>query len=211
MPRRPPRLPPLLAEFDDEEREAVLAANRAFYRAFAERDVAGMDQIWAPDRRHGLPASRPGAIAGPRRDHGKLARHPAPSRIAQGALRRRMGGRPAGPRHRRLPRDPARGPAHGDQHLRPPERRLADDRPPLRPGARRSRRDRRRRRRHQPPCRATAASCIRSAFLPSFAGEVSASYADGGVMSDNESVAHDPSAPRPKSLAVRGVREGEEI
>ena len=47
MPRRPPRLPPLLAEFDDEEREAVLAANRAFYRAFAERDVAGMDQIWA--------------------------------------------------------------------------------------------------------------------------------------------------------------------
>ena len=47
MPRRPPRLPPLLAEFDDEEREAVLAANRAFYRAFAEPDVAGMDQIWA--------------------------------------------------------------------------------------------------------------------------------------------------------------------
>jgi len=46
MPRRP-RLPPLLAEFDDEEREAVLAANRAFYRAFAERDIAGMDQIWA--------------------------------------------------------------------------------------------------------------------------------------------------------------------
>src|SRR5688572_1705727 len=46
-----------------------------------------------------------------------------------------MGARPAGPRHRRLPRDPARGPAHGDQHLRPPERRLADDRPPLRPGA----------------------------------------------------------------------------
>jgi hypothetical protein len=42
MPRRSPRLPPLLAEFDDEEREAVLAANRAFYRAFAERD-----QVWA--------------------------------------------------------------------------------------------------------------------------------------------------------------------
>ena len=48
MPRRSPRLPPLLAEFDDEEREAVLAANRAFYRAFAERDVEAMDQIWAP-------------------------------------------------------------------------------------------------------------------------------------------------------------------
>jgi ketosteroid isomerase-like protein len=41
-------LPPLLAEFDDEEREAVLAANRAFYRAFTERDVDAMDQIWAP-------------------------------------------------------------------------------------------------------------------------------------------------------------------
>src|SRR5262245_51076008 len=30
-------------------------------------------------------------------------------------------------------------------------------------------------------------------FLPSEAGEVSASYADGGVMGDNDSVAHDPS------------------
>jgi ketosteroid isomerase-like protein len=36
-----------MAEFDDEEREAVLAANRAFYRAFAERDVVAMDQAWA--------------------------------------------------------------------------------------------------------------------------------------------------------------------
>ena len=48
MPRRPPRLPPLLAEFDDDEREAVLAANRAFYRAFNERDYEAMDQLWAP-------------------------------------------------------------------------------------------------------------------------------------------------------------------
>lgn len=48
MPRRPPRLPPLLAEFDDDEREAVLAANRAFYRAFNERDADAMDRIWAP-------------------------------------------------------------------------------------------------------------------------------------------------------------------
>ena len=48
MPRRPPRLPPLLAEFDDDERDAVLAANRAFYNAFNDRDVAAMDQIWAP-------------------------------------------------------------------------------------------------------------------------------------------------------------------
>jgi hypothetical protein len=48
MPRRPTRPPPLLAEFDDEEREAVLAANRAFYRAFNEHDAGAMDQIWAP-------------------------------------------------------------------------------------------------------------------------------------------------------------------
>ena len=48
MPRRPTRPPPLLAEFDDEEREAVLSANRAFYRAFTERDAEAMDRIWAP-------------------------------------------------------------------------------------------------------------------------------------------------------------------
>lgn len=48
MPRRPPRLPPLLAEFDDDERDAVLAANRAFYRAFNDRDIDAMDQIWTP-------------------------------------------------------------------------------------------------------------------------------------------------------------------
>lgn len=48
MPRRSPRLPPLLAEFDDEERDAVLAANRSFYRAFNERDAAAMDMLWAP-------------------------------------------------------------------------------------------------------------------------------------------------------------------
>ena len=47
MPRRPPRLPPLLAEFDDEEREAVLAANRSFYRAFNERDYDAMEVLWA--------------------------------------------------------------------------------------------------------------------------------------------------------------------
>jgi len=49
MPRRPPRLPPLLAEFDDDEREAVLAANRVFYRAFNERDYETMDSLWAPN------------------------------------------------------------------------------------------------------------------------------------------------------------------
>jgi ketosteroid isomerase-like protein len=48
MPRRPTRPPPLPAEFDDDEREAVLAANRAFYRAFNDRDYAAMETIWAP-------------------------------------------------------------------------------------------------------------------------------------------------------------------
>ncbi len=48
MPRRPTRPPPLLADFDDEERDAVLAANRAFYRAFNDRDYAVMENIWAP-------------------------------------------------------------------------------------------------------------------------------------------------------------------
>ncbi|MCX7367089.1 MAG: nuclear transport factor 2 family protein [Alphaproteobacteria bacterium] len=48
MPRRPSRLPPLLAEFDEDERDAVLAANRAFYRAFNDRDAAAMDLLWAP-------------------------------------------------------------------------------------------------------------------------------------------------------------------
>jgi SnoaL-like protein len=48
MPRRPTRPPPLLAEFDDEEREAVLSANRAFYRAFREHDPQAMDRIWSP-------------------------------------------------------------------------------------------------------------------------------------------------------------------
>ena len=61
MPRRATRPPPLLAEFDDEEREAVLSANRAFYRAFSERDCRGDGPDLGADRRRGLPASRPGA------------------------------------------------------------------------------------------------------------------------------------------------------
>ena len=47
MPRRATRPPPLLAEFDDDERDAVMAANRAFYRAFNDRDLAAMDLLWA--------------------------------------------------------------------------------------------------------------------------------------------------------------------
>lgn len=61
MPRRPPRLPPLLAEFDDEEREAVLAANRAFYRAFNDRDYEAMDALWAPTG--GMVCLHPGQAA----------------------------------------------------------------------------------------------------------------------------------------------------
>jgi ketosteroid isomerase-like protein len=37
-----------VAEFDDDERELVLAANRTFYSAFNARDFAAMDQLWAP-------------------------------------------------------------------------------------------------------------------------------------------------------------------
>src|SRR5260370_32833568 len=48
MPRRPTRPPPLVADFDDEERDAVLATNRAFYRAFNDRDYEAMARIWAP-------------------------------------------------------------------------------------------------------------------------------------------------------------------
>jgi hypothetical protein len=40
MPRRPPPLP-ALAE------DAVLAANQAFYDAFANRDLAAMDALWS--------------------------------------------------------------------------------------------------------------------------------------------------------------------
>jgi ketosteroid isomerase-like protein len=48
MPRRPTRPPPLLPEFDDDEREAVLTVNRAFYRAFNDRDFPAMENLWAP-------------------------------------------------------------------------------------------------------------------------------------------------------------------
>ncbi|MBS0518863.1 MAG: nuclear transport factor 2 family protein [Proteobacteria bacterium] len=37
-----------MAEFDDEEREAVLTVNRAFYRAFNDRNYEAMDLLWAP-------------------------------------------------------------------------------------------------------------------------------------------------------------------
>ena len=41
------RFLPILAELDPEDRDAVLAANREFYRAFNQRDIATIDQLWA--------------------------------------------------------------------------------------------------------------------------------------------------------------------
>jgi ketosteroid isomerase-like protein len=38
---------PCLQEFAMTDQDAVLAANLEFYRAFAARDVAGMDALWA--------------------------------------------------------------------------------------------------------------------------------------------------------------------
>ncbi|MEC4591448.1 MULTISPECIES: nuclear transport factor 2 family protein [Nitrospirillum] len=37
-------------EHGDTDVQDVLAANRRFYRAFADRDVAGMEALWAQDR-----------------------------------------------------------------------------------------------------------------------------------------------------------------
>jgi hypothetical protein len=52
MPRRPASksksAPPPPPEFDDNEREAVLAVNKAFYRVASDRDFEAMDQLWAP-------------------------------------------------------------------------------------------------------------------------------------------------------------------
>ena len=87
MPRRPPRLPPLLAEFDDDERDAVLAANRAFYRAFNDRDYDSMEQIWAPTG--AMVCLHPGqgpCTSGP--PSCAAGRASWPSRIAPRALRR---------------------------------------------------------------------------------------------------------------------------
>jgi hypothetical protein len=50
MARRPPKAKVLPAptQFRDEERDAVLAVNRAFYRVASDRDYEAMDQLWAP-------------------------------------------------------------------------------------------------------------------------------------------------------------------
>ncbi len=41
------RFLPILTELDPEDRDAVIAANREFYRAFNQRDIATIDQLWA--------------------------------------------------------------------------------------------------------------------------------------------------------------------
>jgi hypothetical protein len=50
MARRPPKAKvlPAPAQFGDDERDAVLAVNRAFYRVASDRDYEAMDQLWAP-------------------------------------------------------------------------------------------------------------------------------------------------------------------
>ena len=93
----------------------------------------------------------------------QLAGHPGPSRFAPRALHRRMGRRPRRPRHRGLPRDPGQRPAHGDQQLRAPGRRLAHRRPPFRPGAS-GRAPRRRRRRGAAPCAGPAQAALSDAL-----------------------------------------------
>ena len=135
MPRRATRPPPLLAEFDDEEREAVLSANRAFYRAFTERDAEAMDQIWAPTG--AVVCLHPGQA--PLHERAEIMaswrailRHPEAPKVR--CIDEWVVGRP-GLGHRGVPRDPGRRPAHGDQHVRAPERRLAHDRPSFRSGA----------------------------------------------------------------------------
>jgi ketosteroid isomerase-like protein len=47
MQRRGPRFMPLIAGLEEEDREGVVEANRAFYRAFARRDAAAMEELWA--------------------------------------------------------------------------------------------------------------------------------------------------------------------
>lgn len=47
MRGRTPRFMPLIAGLEEEDREGIAEANRAFYRAFMRRDTAAMDELWA--------------------------------------------------------------------------------------------------------------------------------------------------------------------
>ena len=45
--QRRPRFVPLIAGLEEDDREGVAEANRAFYRAFMRRDAAAMEELWA--------------------------------------------------------------------------------------------------------------------------------------------------------------------
>ena len=69
------------------DEEAVLAANEAFYRAFAARDFAAMDALWAAEAP--VACIHPGwdALVGPRGGDGELGRDPRRPRRAADPLR----------------------------------------------------------------------------------------------------------------------------
>ena len=41
------RIPPFVASIEDDDHEAILAANRAFYAAFSRRDFEALADMWA--------------------------------------------------------------------------------------------------------------------------------------------------------------------
>lgn len=41
------RIPPFVASIEDDDHEAILAANRAFYAAFSRRDFEALAEMWA--------------------------------------------------------------------------------------------------------------------------------------------------------------------
>jgi len=47
MQGRGPRFVPLMGGIDEEDREGVAEANRAFYRAFMRRDMTVLNTLWA--------------------------------------------------------------------------------------------------------------------------------------------------------------------
>ena len=134
MPRRPPRLPPLAGGIRRRRARGRAGRQPRLLPRLQRSRLRRHGPLWAPTG--AMVCLHPGQ--GPLHERAEIMaswRASWPSRVAQGALHRRMGGRPARPRHRGLPRDPGQRPAHGDQHLRAPERRLAHGRPPFRPGA----------------------------------------------------------------------------
>jgi ketosteroid isomerase-like protein len=42
-----PRVPPFVAGIEEDDHEAIVAANRAFYAAFSDRDFAALAGMWA--------------------------------------------------------------------------------------------------------------------------------------------------------------------